>query len=509
MSTNRIETDYLVVGAGAMGLAFADTLLDECDARILVVDRHGQPGGHWNDAYSFVRLHQPSAFYGVNSRALGSGRKDRTGLNRGLYEMASGREVLDHFGQVMDQRLLPSGRVGYLPMTSHEGAAGPGDQLLLTQPEGRRIHVRVRRKVVHATHTGTRVPSTHPPRYPVAPGARCVPPNALPALTRRYPRYTVVGSGKTGMDACLWLLLQGIEPASIRWVMPNDAWYIDRANVQPGEENVERFFEAMALQFECIAQAESLSHLFGLLETTGQLLRLDASVRPTKFRCATVTRAELAELRRIRDVVRLGRVRRIEPDRLVLDQGELDGLEDELYVDCSACGIPSRPGVPVFEGEEAIHLQLVRTCAPSFSAALIAAVECRIPGTEDRNALCQVVPLPCEDRSWLGMWVTSLENRQRWARHGSLMDWIAGSRLDYGARLREQVPPDLMQRYVAALKAAVPRMKPLLQAAAIVPRAQEVGIAAQVDGAKAPRAATAVSPRAVPPAPRPAPRVRP
>jgi cation diffusion facilitator CzcD-associated flavoprotein CzcO len=45
----EIETDYLVVGAGAVGLAFADTLLAESDARITIVDRHGQPGGHWND----------------------------------------------------------------------------------------------------------------------------------------------------------------------------------------------------------------------------------------------------------------------------------------------------------------------------------------------------------------------------------------------------------------------------------------------------------------------------
>ncbi len=26
------------------------------------------PGGHWTRAYPFVRLHQPSAYYGVNSR---------------------------------------------------------------------------------------------------------------------------------------------------------------------------------------------------------------------------------------------------------------------------------------------------------------------------------------------------------------------------------------------------------------------------------------------------------
>ena len=74
----------MIIGSGAAGLAFADTLMDESDAHITMVDRHGKPGGHWNDAYSFVTLHQPSAFYGVNSMALGERRKDTAGLNQGL-----------------------------------------------------------------------------------------------------------------------------------------------------------------------------------------------------------------------------------------------------------------------------------------------------------------------------------------------------------------------------------------------------------------------------------------
>ena len=46
-----LETDYLVVGAGATAMAFVDTLLTEnADATVLMVDRHHRPGGHWNDA---------------------------------------------------------------------------------------------------------------------------------------------------------------------------------------------------------------------------------------------------------------------------------------------------------------------------------------------------------------------------------------------------------------------------------------------------------------------------
>ena len=67
MALLEIETDYLIIGSGAAGLAFADTLIAETGALVVIVDRHGKPGGHWNDAYAFVTLHQPCAFYGVNS----------------------------------------------------------------------------------------------------------------------------------------------------------------------------------------------------------------------------------------------------------------------------------------------------------------------------------------------------------------------------------------------------------------------------------------------------------
>ena len=79
----RVETDYLIVGAGALGMTFADQLLTDSDASIVIIDRHHMPGGHWNDAYPFVRLHQPSAFYGAGSRQLGSNRIEAAGFNRG------------------------------------------------------------------------------------------------------------------------------------------------------------------------------------------------------------------------------------------------------------------------------------------------------------------------------------------------------------------------------------------------------------------------------------------
>jgi cation diffusion facilitator CzcD-associated flavoprotein CzcO len=49
-------TDYLIIGSGAVGMTFADQLLTDTNANIVILDRHHMPGGHWNDAYSFVRL---------------------------------------------------------------------------------------------------------------------------------------------------------------------------------------------------------------------------------------------------------------------------------------------------------------------------------------------------------------------------------------------------------------------------------------------------------------------
>ena len=57
----ELEADYLVVGAGASGMAFADAMIGHSDARVALVDRRHGPGGHWLDAYPFVRLHQASS----------------------------------------------------------------------------------------------------------------------------------------------------------------------------------------------------------------------------------------------------------------------------------------------------------------------------------------------------------------------------------------------------------------------------------------------------------------
>ena len=82
--TRILDVDYLVVGAGASGMAFTDALVDHADVRVAMVDRRHSVGGHWLDAYPFVRLHQSSTFYGVASTLLGGNRLQQRGPEAGL-----------------------------------------------------------------------------------------------------------------------------------------------------------------------------------------------------------------------------------------------------------------------------------------------------------------------------------------------------------------------------------------------------------------------------------------
>jgi hypothetical protein len=417
-----LRTDYLIVGSGAMGMAFADTLLTETDATLAIIDRHHQPGGHWNDAYPFVRLHQPSAFYGVNSRPLGSDTIDASGWNKGLYELATNGEVCAYFDQVMQQQFLPSGRVQYFPMCDYLG-----DGAFESRVSGVRHDVNAA-TLVDATYMNVTVPSVTPPKYNVDVGVRCVPPNDLPRLASKALDYVVVGAGKTGMDACLWLLRHETDPARIHWIMPRDSWLLDRANIQPGALSGQTV-RAFALQNHAIANSNSVAEMFAALHESGQLLRLDNAVEPTMYRCATVTTAELEQLRRIENIVRLGHVRRIGTNTIELDGGAVGTTRETLHIDCTADGLERRPAVPVF-GQDTITLQSVRTCQQVFSAALIGYVEANYASIEEKNRLCGVVPHPDSHLDFLRTALTNGQNQFAWTQDGKLQAWLQNARLD-------------------------------------------------------------------------------
>lgn len=437
----HVETDYLVIGSGATGLAFVDTLIDQTDAHVTLIDRHGKPGGHWNDAYSFVTLHQPSAFYGVNSMALGSGRTDTIGLNKGLYELASGPEISGYFDRVMNHKLLPSGRVAYHPMCNYLGD-GQFESIL----SGQRTQVTVRKKVVDAAYLGPSVPSTHTPRFAVAPGVRLLPPNALPQLWHEQNRgglprrFVIVGAGKTAMDAGVWLLNAGAPPDAIQWVVPRDSWLVNRITTQPGAEFFKEAIGGQADQMQAFAQATSTADLFLRLEACGAVLRIHRDHAPTMFHLATLTPAEAALLQHIHQVIRLGRVQRIETDHMLLDQGRVPVAADTLFIDCTASAVAPRPLQPIFQGNK-IVLQLVRLPQPTFSAALVAYVEANYEGDKQKNGLCGTVPFPHTLDDYPRAMLATMWNQAQWGQDKALRQWIRSSRLDGFGKLMSGVDP--------------------------------------------------------------------
>jgi hypothetical protein len=462
MNPQLFETDYLIIGSGAMGMAFADVILSESDAHIILVDRHAAPGGHWNDAYPFVRLHQPSARYGVNSRQLGNGTKDATGLNQGMDELASGSEVISYFDQVMHQQFLPTGRVQFFPMSNYLG-----DGEFVSLVSGIRQQVTVRKRIVDTTLMNLVVPSKQAPQFALAPGVACVPLNDLPKIPRPAGGYVIVGAGKTAVDACLWLLGNGVAPDSIRWIMPRDAWYTNRANVQSDDASMEIGLSDLANQVEAIADADSPADLYARLSACGHWLRIDGQVEPTMFRCATVTQAELNQLRRIKNIVRLGRVRRIERDRIVLEHGMVPASPDSLYVHCSAVAFKNGKLRTAFAGN-AINIQMLRTCQPVFSAAITAHIELAFHNDDEKNVLCQAVPLPERPIDWLKMWAVNLSNSHHWGQNDNLRTWLCHSRLDGMSAAIARIGPTetakiaQLNRYRAARSKAVANIRLLL-----------------------------------------------
>jgi hypothetical protein len=426
---NAIETDYLVIGAGAAGMSFTDALIDagqDCD--IVVVDRRHAPGGHWNDAYPFVRLHQPAACYGVNSRPLGNDQLDESGSNAGLYQQADGVQICDYFRRLMDEHHLASGQVRFFPMSNYLGL-DTSDVAFIASLTGATTEVNVRRAVVDARYLEPTIPSRQAPSFSVDPDVRCVPVNELSNVREPATGYTIIGGGKTGSDACTWLLERGVDPDKIRWLRARDAWMWNRAHVQP-LELVTDTIDGISRSVEASAEAESVDDLFARLEACGQLLRLDPNVAPTMYHGATLTVAELERLRSIENVVRLGRIKTIRADAIELEQGTVPTDRGQLHVDCSAAGLGKAAARPIFK-PRLITLQCISTVFPTFNAAVIGYLEASRGDDEvAKSRLSPTNRYPDTAKDWIPNMRGQLEALNLWNAQTEMAAWLESSRLN-------------------------------------------------------------------------------
>src|SRR4051794_20390855 len=160
--THALDADYLVVGAGATGMAFTDALIDHTDVRVALVDRRAGVGGHWRDAYPFVRLHQASTFYGVASTPLG-GRVQHDGPEAGLHERATVSEICAYYDDVVRDRFRPGGRVEMLTSSDYIAA----DRQVVSRISGERLAVPETCRIVDAHYLSPSIPADTPPPFEV------------------------------------------------------------------------------------------------------------------------------------------------------------------------------------------------------------------------------------------------------------------------------------------------------------------------------------------------------
>jgi hypothetical protein len=284
--------------------------------------------------------------------------------------------------------------------------------------------------------------------------------NDLVRMGEAASGYTLVGSGKTAMDACTWLLDNGVAPDAIRWIRPRDAWILDRRFAQP-LALVGRLIEGVSLNLEAAAQAESVDDLFRRLEAYGQLVRIDPTVEPTMYRCATVSDRELAQLRCVENVVRQGRVVHIGTDAIRLEEDSVPTDPRHVHVDCTAAGLHVAPGRPIFAPDR-ITLQQVRTCQPSFNAALVAFVETTRGDDAEKNRLCPPNPYPDAAVDWMAGTRISTHAESTWMRDPDMARWLERSRLNaargIGDHLADPSVQSALTRFAANAEPAMDRL---------------------------------------------------
>jgi hypothetical protein len=240
----------------------------------------------------------------------------------------------------------------------------------------------------------------------------------------------------------------GVDPDKIRWVRPRDAWLVDRASLQP-RDLVASTVEGFSLGVEALAQAESVDDLWRRLEACGQLCRLDPQVTPTMFRGAILSAAERKGLKQIERVVRLGRVRRLGANRIVLADGEIPTDRSQVHVDCTAYGFRVAPGRPIFEPGR-ITIQSLMGGFTTFNAALIGFIEStRGDDDAEKNRLCPPTPLLSRPIDWIWAFRGVLRAFTMHSAEPDVAAWQERSRLNLTRGMGDHMSDPRMQSALA------------------------------------------------------------
>jgi hypothetical protein len=202
----------------------------------------------------------------------------------------------------------------------------------------------------------------------------------------------------------------------------------DRAAVQP-LELVGSYMQMQARWIAAAADAADGPDFAARLEAAGVFTRIDGAVEPSMFRGATISRPEVDSLATIERVVRMGRVRRIGTDRVVLTGGDVPSAPGQVFVDCTAAGIPPAVPRPVFSGGR-VTLQYVTVGIVPWSAATIGTVEASRADDDVKNRLCPPLTFTGDITDVLTLAYTGMTGTVARSGEPDLAAWNGGCRLN-------------------------------------------------------------------------------
>ena len=423
-----LEADYIVIGCGASGMNFVDVMLTEAprDTTFIYVDKRPLPGGHWVDSYDFVRLHMRSALYGVVSEKLLEDQDPNV-------RRATGAQIKAYFQRVLEKHLA-SRRVQFYGQYSYNESTNEIRSIM----GGETHKLKWNRKLVDTSFLTSPVPSVNPPSFHVedTPEIKFCPVNGIAKIhggNNLLKKFMIIGAGKTSMDAIVFLLNHGVDPDSISWIRPRETWLFYRDDDGKngiggvrgfGVENIGIFADS----------TKTVDDFFLLGERQGIFLRIDEDHMPEMFRGAAISPHEIMLCRKVKNIIKNGRIKSIEKGRIIFENGSMIATDsDTLHVNCSSIGLTTRKPIPIFTSDR-ITIQMVFAFQPALGAAVLGYIEAHYGEKLDfANEVAIPLAYPKTKFEFFNSIRISYVNLDRWLRY--FHSWLNTIRLFSGSKL--------------------------------------------------------------------------
>merc|ERR1719387_104710 len=154
------------------------------------------------------------------------------------------------------------------------------------------------------------------------------------------------------------------------------------------------------------------------------------------FHGVQVSKDELENLRKVKDIIRLGHVREIHAQRMVLEGGVVPEAQDVLYINCTSSIHHNPPPLVPIWMEKTINLQMITEVYngagdfnPCLAASLTGFLEAKFQDmTEWKNSVCTPAKTVDTALDWLKSQMATSERSGALMNEKMVMSWLVGTR---------------------------------------------------------------------------------